>query len=133
MVNQLHNLGEEAVLDAFFGQAKNVEVFLYNESSSTIADAGTMSDVQGEPTDGNYTRKTYALNVDFVKDTSSGNTLYEITNMEWDVENTTGTVDAYGVIDQSSGDLLWTGALNNSKDLGPIDRLEQDKIGLSLN
>jgi hypothetical protein len=92
-----------------------------------------MIDVVGEPTDGNYTRKTYALNTDFVKDTSSGNCLYEITNLEWDVANTTGTVDAYGVVDATTGDLLWTGALNNSKDLGPIDRLEQDKIGLSLN
>jgi hypothetical protein len=132
MASKLYDLGEQAILDLYFNQNRDVEVGLYDDSTDQLLDDAVFAGITTEPADGNYARKTFNLANDFVRDISTGNVTYKITSLTWDVQDTTGTVDSYFVRDASNGNLLWTGLLNESKLLDPIDELDQNQIGISL-
>jgi hypothetical protein len=54
-------------------------------------------------------------------------------SLSFDVSDSSQTVDACYVRDQSSGDLILTNALDSSYDLSSIDTLDLSNVGMSLD
>jgi hypothetical protein len=71
-----------------------VEVLLYDDSTDTIGDADDVSAVTTEPTDGNYARQTFTLDSTDVSITQEGGDIRAEATVTFDVDGTTGTVDA---------------------------------------
>jgi len=72
----------------------SVEVLLYNDSTDNIGDADDVSAVTTEPTDGNYTRQSFTLDSSDVTITQVGGNISAEATVTFDVDGTTGTVDA---------------------------------------
>lgn len=152
MSTMLHDIGEEFERKHIFhGVAKpaSVNVGLYHDgevsgdtsNGDDLTDASTLSDIQTEPSDGNYGRQSVSLD-------SSGFDVAQDTNGDWyasvasdvtfDVGSTTGTVDAYFVTvvwdrnqdGTSSTYLYFTGNLTETADLSNYTTLNVGSVGL---
>lgn len=157
MTTQLHNTGEEWILDYAFtgGSSKPTEltVGLFQDSSDNLDDGADYNGNPGdtgqaittEPTTGNYTQQTIAFdNTGFSTASVAGN--WQATNdntITFDTQNTSETVDAYFVLIEYDSDeagdggtatnhLFWTGDLEQSRNLSQIDTLDVNTVGLSL-
>lgn len=125
----LTDLGEEWSLETAL-EGVSVDILLYNDSTDAIGDTDDLAAISTEPTDGNYVRQTATLTLvdesgDWAAETSA--------QVSFDVTDTTGTVDSYGIVanftadDTSDGSatdhLVATGALSQSYDLSNLDTL----------
>jgi hypothetical protein len=151
MATQLHDTGEEFVLDYLFADSSTkpatLTIGLYNDSTDQLTDSSDLGDITSEPATGNYVRQSIDFDgsaTGFGTADNSGS--WEATNEQtviFDVETTTETVDSYFVIinyqsddegDTAAADhLFWTGALEQSRDLSQIDTLNLNKVGVSLD
>lgn len=148
MTTQLHNTGEEFVVDYVFDGSStkpaSLTVGLFNDGTDALSDASDYTDITTEPSDGNYAPQSVSFDsTGFSTEAVSGD--WQATNdntVTFDTQNTTGTVDAYYVIvnftsdeagDTSASDhLFWTGDLEQSRDLSQIDTLDVNTVGISI-
>lgn len=138
MTTQLHDTGEEYYQDKLNGESFTIMLFHDGEVSGdttagdNLSDAGDLPDITTEPTDGNYVRQTGHT---FSTRDDAGDWVLETDNdVIFDVKDTTGRVDAYGVVvnfasnDKSDGGtatdhLLFTGNLSQDYLLDNLDQL----------
>lgn len=71
-----------------------IEVLLYDDSTDQISDSDDVTAVTTEPTDGNYTRQTFTLDSTDVTITQVGGDIRAEATVTFDVDGTTGSVDA---------------------------------------
>jgi len=90
-----------------------VEVLLYDDATDSITDSDDVGAVTTEPTDGNYTRQTFTLDSTDVTLTQEAGDLRAEAVVTFDVDGTTGTVDAtMTVVDFQSDVVNAEGAQN---------------------
>lgn len=148
MATQLHNTGEEFIIDYVFtdGAVKpaSLSIGLYNDATDALTDTDDLAAITTEPNTGNYARQSVTFDSSGFSSSLSGGD-WRATNdstVSFDVTNTSETVDSYFVIvnftsddagDASATDhLFWTGDLEQSRDLSQIDTLDVNTIGVSL-
>jgi hypothetical protein len=129
MPANLHDLGENLVLDAALG-SRDMDVGLYNDGTDALADGATYSDITTEPTGSAYAVQTAAGGT---VATNSGTTEIDLGSLSFDTSDSAQSVDALYVRDSSTGDLIFTNALDSSYDLSSIDTLDLSNIGLTLD
>jgi hypothetical protein len=71
-----------------------VEVLLFDDSTDAITDSDDVGAVTTEPSDGNYARQTFTLDSTDVTLSQVGGDLRAEAVVTFDVDGTTGTVDA---------------------------------------
>lgn len=106
MPASLHGQGEQLILDAAFG-GRTIDVGPYNDSTDALSDSATYSSITTEP--------TVSLN--------SGTSAVDLGSLSFDVSDSSQSVDALYVRDQSSGDLTFTNTLDSTYDLSSIGTL----------
>lgn len=105
------NVGEEWAQKWSFRQDTlsrdtSLEVLLYDDSTDTLSDSSDVGDVGTEPSDGNYARQTVTLDgADVTISQESGDIRAEAT-VTFDVTDSTGTVDAWGVLNDFQSDIV---------------------------
>lgn len=150
MASQLHDTGEQFVLDYTFpgGVTKptSLKVGLFDDSTDTLADSDDYGAITTEPTDGNYAQQTISFDgTGFSTAQPQGaGTAWQAdsdVDIQFDVTNTTGSVDSYYVVVNydASGDgtandhLFWTGDLSQTYDLSNNDTLTLNSGGLGIS
>lgn len=129
MPANLHDLGESLVLTAALG-SRELDVGLFNDSTDALSDSATYSSISTEPTGSAYAVQTTAGGS---VTSNSGTTEISLGSLSYDTSDSTQTVDAVYVRDTSTGDLIFTNALDSSYDLSSIDTLDLSNVGLSLD
>lgn len=131
---------------------EDIIVGVFDNSTDSLTDTsdydGDPSDLTGddittEPTDGNYTQKTFSLDstdVDVKK--VSGAWRIDIMDHTFDMINTTGDADHYFILGKFQSDeagdssqswhLLTIGPLEQSYSLGSVDQLENVDAGIQF-
>jgi len=130
MPANLHDQGEKALLDAYFG-GRTLDVGLYNDSTDSLSDSATYSDITTEPSGSAYS--VQSVSGPTVSQDSNGVTEVDFGSLSFDVSDSTQTVDAVYVRDSSSGDLIFTNALDSSYDTSSIDTLDLSNVGMTLD
>jgi hypothetical protein len=107
----LHDVGEEWSQKFNFRQDlisrdTSLEVLLFDDSTDSLTDSSDIADVTTEPTDGNYTRQTVTLDSSAVTLNVVEGDIRAKFELTFDVENTTGTVDAYGLVNDFQSDIV---------------------------
>jgi len=128
MPANLHDLGENLVLTAALG-SRDMDVGLYNDSTDALSDSATYSSITTEPSGSAYAVQTSAGGT---VATNSGTTEIDLGSLTFDSSDSTQTIDAIYVRDTTSGDLIFTNALDSSYDLSAIDTLDLSNVGLEL-
>lgn len=83
-----------------------VEVLLYDDSTDAITDSDDVGAVTTEPNDGNYTRQTFTLDSTDVTLTQEAGDLRAEAVVTFDVDGTTGTVDATMAVVSFQSDIV---------------------------
>lgn len=144
MTTQLHDTGEEYILDKLDGESFQIGLYHDGEVSGDttngddLTDSATLADISTEPSDGNYSRVTAILNT---SDGGGGDwQLDNSSKVPFDVQGTTGRVDAYVVIKNFSSDdkgttedhIINTGNLSQEYKLVNLDTLEISAGGVGV-
>lgn len=147
MTTQLHDTGEEAILDDFFEESltkpASVDVGLYNDTTDALSDSGDVGSITTEPAGSAYNRQSATFGTgDFTNQDNSGDWETIIADQTFDTSNSSQDVDAYFVVinfqsddtsDTSANDhLLFTGSLDQTYNLNDIDSFTLSGSGLSL-
>jgi len=83
-----------------------VEVLLYDDATDGITDSDDVGNITTELSDGNYTRQTVTLDSsDISLSTASGDLRAEAV-VTFDLTNTTGTFDAFGLVNTFQSDIV---------------------------
>lgn len=83
-----------------------IEVLLYDDATDSLDDTSDVGDITTEPNDGNYARQTFTLDsTDVSLSVQSGDLRAEAT-VTFDVDGTTGTVDASGCVISFQSDVV---------------------------
>ena len=108
----LHDTGEEWAWKTSFRQDlitardTEIEVLLFNDSTDGLTDSSDIGDITTEPNDGNYVRQNVTLDTsDWSLSISSGDIRVTGT-VTFDVDNTTGTVDAAATVVDLQSDIV---------------------------
>lgn len=144
MATYFHDTGEEFERKHIFtnevSKPTSITVGLYDDSTDALAESDDVGAITTEPSDGNYTRLTYSFGTtDFTSTQSSGDWQADMADKDFDVTNTTGTVDSYFVVvsfasgseTSANNHLYWTESLDQSYDLSQADLLTFTNGGLS--
>ena len=105
------DLGEEWSQKESFRQdtitrSGTIDVLLFDDSTDMTSDTSDIGDITTEPTDGNYVRQTVTLDsTDITLSVVSGDLRAEAT-VTFDLTDTTGTADAWGVVDTFQSDVV---------------------------
>jgi hypothetical protein len=147
MTTQLHDTGEEAILDDFFEESlskpASVGIGLFNDSTDSLTDSSTYADITTEPSGGSYAQQSASFGTgDFTNSDSGGDWQAVIADQTFDTSDSSQTVDSYYVTitftsddksDTSSTEhLLFTGSLDQSYDLSNVDSFTLSGAGISL-
>lgn len=147
MTTQLHDTGEEAILDDFFEgsltKPASVDIGLYNDGTDALTDSSDVGNITTEPAGSAYARQSAAFGTtDFTNQDNGGDWESIIADQTFDTSDSTASVDAYFIVinfqsddtgDTSATDhLLFTGSLDQSYDLSNIDSFTLSGAGLSL-
>jgi hypothetical protein len=149
MTTQLHDTGEEFVIDVVFRsdtltKPGNVSVGLFNDSVDSLSDGSDIGDITTEPSGAAYAAQSASLDTtDFSTSDSGGDWQTTITDQTFDTSDSSQSVDAYYVSvsfqadDTSDGSptehLFWTGQLDQTYDLNSVDSLTLSGAGLKVN
>lgn len=149
MTTQLHDTGEEFVIDTVFRQdtlsrPTSLDVGLFNDSTDSLSDGSDVGDISTEPSGGSYARQSATLDgSDFTQADSSGDWQVTIADQTFDTSDSSQDVDAYFIVvsfqsddtgDTSTTDhLFWTGDLDQTYDLNSVDTLTLSGAGLQVN
>lgn len=142
---QLHNTGEEFVLKEAFGDgsaATSVDVGLYSYSSDALSDPDDVGDINTEPSGSGYDRQSVVLGSDFTFSNVGGDWQAVTTDIVFDTDDSTETVDGYFVTvvfeSDEAGDtsptehLVFSGELDQAYDLDSVTEFTLQGSGLSL-
>lgn len=151
MTTQLHDTGEEFVVDYIFTDGAtrpaNVSIGLFNDSTDTLSDSsdydGSSGDITTEPTGGAYAEQTASFGTsDFTNSDNGGDWETVIADQTFDTSNSSQSVDSYFVTIHFQADdtsdtgtvthLFWTGDLDQTYDLSGIDSFTISGAGLSV-
>jgi hypothetical protein len=149
MTTQLHDTGEEFVIDVVFRsdtltKPGSVNVGLFNDSTDSLSDGSDIGDITTEPAGAAYAAQSASLDgSDFSNTDSGGDWQTTITDQTFDTSDSSQSVDAYYVSvsfqadDTSDGSptehLFWTGQLDQTYDLNSVDSLTLSGAGLKVN
>jgi hypothetical protein len=120
--NLTTNGQEQLARDSLDGAT--VQVGLYNDGTDAVTVGGTLADITTEPS---AARESSTLTISV-----SGNFVdIDGSTVTFDVTGSSQTVDSYFFVrDPGTGtELILTGLLQQSRDLGPIDELDVSDIG----
>lgn len=129
MAANLHDLGEKDIFDAYFG-GRTLDVGLFNDTTDALTDSATYASITTEPAGASYA--VQSVTGPSVTQ-SSGTTEVDFGSLSFDVSDSTVTVDACYVRDQTSGDLIFTCLLDSSYDLSAIDTLDLSNVSMTLD
>jgi len=127
------NVGEEwahkyAFRDDLITRNTTVEVLLFDDSTDATDDTSDVGDITTEPTDGNYTRQTFSLDSADVTLSQVGGDLRAEAVVTFDVDGTTGSVDASACVVSFQSDIVNAEAAQNphlvysaTLDIGSVD------------
>lgn len=146
MTVQLHNTGEEFILDYTFTDGatrpSDISIGLYDDGTDSLTDSDDLASITTEPSGSAYARQTASFPGDFTNSAVSGDWETEIANQTFSSSNSTQTVDSYFTVvsfnsddagDSSTTDhIFFSGSLGSSTDLSGIDSLTVSASGLSL-
>jgi len=93
MTTQLHNTGEEFILDNLDGAS--FPVSLFSDATDTLVDADDLTAISTEPAGASYSRQSASVSV---SQTTDGDGLLEVSDVTFDVSDSTQTVDAGFVV-----------------------------------
>lgn len=131
MVDLLTNVGEEYVVENN-ADGETIIVGLYNDSTDTLGETSTLSDITTEPTGSNYSRQSGTVTTEqFSGDFGFDNDA----QLSFDTSDSSQTVDSFFVVinfqsDSVAGDgaaadnLVAAGDLSQSRDLSQVDTLD---------
>ncbi|MWV65913.1 hypothetical protein GRS48_13950 [Halorubrum sp. JWXQ-INN 858] len=122
----LHDEGELLIFESAFN-GRDVEIGLYNDSTDSLAEASTYSDITSEPDGSDYSPQTVT---DPDVSANGGDTEVTLGEISFDVGNAASTVDYVYVRDASSGDLVFTNELPQEYDLDSVDIIDLTNVGL---
>lgn len=131
MTNALYNNGETRVLTAGL-QSRAVNIGLYNDSTDTLTDSSTMSGITTEPSGSAYSAQSLT-GTSSIALNGSNNGQATYADVTFDTSNSTQSVDSVYIQDSSSGELLFTCALDSTYDLSNIDSFTVQDAGLILD
>lgn len=152
-LNELHVYGEEYIQKAawrtdLLTRPTNIEIGLFNSDDLTVDDNTDIADITGagaEPSGGNYSRNSVALDsADIaISENGSGDWEIDVADQVFTPDGTDSKiVDAYFVIlpftsstagDSSANDhVMFTGDLSQDRDLSQISELTLDNVSLSI-
>lgn len=129
MAANLHDLGENLVLTSALG-SRGMDVGLFNDGTDALTDSSVYADITTEPAGAAYAAQGVTGGT---VSTDSGTTEIDLGSLTYDVSDSSQTVNAVYVRDSSSGDLIFTNALDSSYDLSSIDNLDLSNVGMSLD
>lgn len=147
MATQLHDTGEEWIMDEAFGGgtgAASVDVGLFNDGTDSLADSDDVSAITTEPGGSNYARQTIDLGTNFTNQDNGGDWESIMDDVTFDTSDSNQSVDAYMVVvtfdSDDAGDggtaadhLLFTGSLDQTYDLSSVDSFTLSNSGISIN
>jgi len=150
MTTQLHDTGEEFIMDAVFRsdtltKPNSVTVGLFNDSTDALSDGSDVSGITTEPTGSAYARQSASLDTtDFTNSDSGGDWQTTITDQTFDTSDSSQDVDAYFIVVNFAAEdtsdagtatdhLFWTGQLDQTYDLNSVDSLTLSGAGLKVN
>lgn len=147
MTTQLHDTGEEWIIDKAFNGGNgvsNVTVGLYNDATDALSDGSDVSAITTEPTGSAYARQSVSLGSGFTAQDASGNWEAIMDDVTFDTSDSNQSVDAYFVVvnfdSDDAGDggtatdhLLFTGSLDQTYDLSSVDSFTLSSSGISIN
>jgi hypothetical protein len=147
MTTQLHDTGEEFIMDVVFREDTltkpgSVDVGLFNDSTDALSDGSNVGDITTEPSGGAYARQSASLDSgDFTNADSGGDWQTTIANQTFDTSDSSQDVDAYFITVNFNSDdagttadqLFWTGQLDQTYDLNSVDSLTLSGAGLKVN
>lgn len=131
MTNALYNDGELRVLTAGL-QSRSVTIGLYNDATDTLTDSAVYSDITTEPSGASYSAQS-ATGTNTISLNASNNGEAVYADQTFDTSDSTQSVDSCYVRDSSSGELLFTCALDSTYDLSNIDSFVLQNTGLALD
>lgn len=146
MTTQLHDTGEEAILDDFFEESltkpASVDVGLFNDATDALSDSSDIGNITTEPAGSAYARQSASFGSAFTNQDNAGDWETIIDDQTFDTSDSSQDVDAYFVVinfqsddtgDTSANDhLLFTGSLDQTYNLNDIDSFTLSGSGLSL-
>jgi len=151
MIPSMTTAGEEAQQKALWATDEitlpgTISMALYDDSTDQLDDTADDPSVLTEPSDGNYGRKTLAIDGSAMGDgsitvsASGGDWAAALPALSWDVTDTTGVVDAYVLVMQVQLDgdgspaahIITGGSLGQSYTLDGLDVLNTDAGGGTL-
>lgn len=152
MAGELHTIGEEFQVRHLYkgdvAKPASVTVGLYDDGTDALTEADDLSAITTEPSDGNYARQAVSLDSADIVITKNANGNYqaELTNdggtdLEFDLQGTTGNINAYFVVitfqsdeagDGSAQDhILLSKQLSQTYQLDSLDTLTLDDLSTS--
>lgn len=108
----LHDVGEEWAWKTTFRQDligtrdTEFEVLLYDDATDTLTDSSDVGDITTEPTDGNYVRQTVNLDDAAITLSQESGNIRARGEVTFDVDGTTGTVDAAATVIEIQSDIV---------------------------
>lgn len=149
MTTQLHDTGEEFILDIVFrsdtlSKPASVTVGLYNDGTDALSDSSDLAGISTEPAGTAYARQSASLDsTDFTNSDNSGDWESVIADQTFDTSDSTQSVDSYFVVvnflsddtgDSAASDhLFFTGSLDATYDLSNVDSFTLSGSGVSLS
>lgn len=130
MAANLHDEGELLVLDAALS-SRDMDVGLFDDSTDALSDGSVYADITTEPGGASYAPQTAAGGT--TNQDANGNTDIDLGSLSFDTSDSTAVVDAVYIRDTTTGDLIFTNALDSSYDLSSIDTLDLSNVGMSLD
>lgn len=125
----LHDEGELFVLDNAFS-GRDVDVGLFDNTTDAIAEGDSYAAISTEPDGADYAVQS-VTGPTVTQD--AGTTSVEMGALSYNVSDATTSVNYVYVRDSTSGDLIFTNALDQSYDLGSIDTLDLSNVGMELD
>jgi len=131
MTNALYDNGELRVLSAGI-ETRSVDIGLYNDSTDALTESAVYADITTEPAGSAYSVQT-ASGTDTLSLNDSNNAEAVYGDQTFDTSDSTQSVDSCYIRDSSSGELLFTCALDQTYDLSNIDSFVLQGTGLILD
>jgi hypothetical protein len=150
MTTQLHDTGEEFIVDTVFRQdtltrPASVTVSLYSDNTDALSDGSDVGSITTEPSGSAFARQTASLDTnDFTNSDSGGDWQTTIADQTFDTSDSSQDVDAYYIVVNFAAEdtsdagtatdhLFWTGQLDQTYDLNSVDSLTLSGAGLKVN
>jgi hypothetical protein len=117
----------------------SVEVLLYDDSTDSLDDSSDVGDITTEPTDGNYARQTFTLDSTDVTLSVEGGNIRAEADVTFDVDGTTGSVDATACVVDFQSDVVNSETGQNphhiysaTLDIGSVDLSQFTSLGTTV-